>query len=108
MNDINELRTHMFETLRGLRDKDNPLDIDRAKAVSDIAKTIIDSVRVEVDFLRATGENRGTGFIVLLDASADNPPQSTRNSIQMLRNDKNGKTTVEQRDGMTITRNVSR
>lgn len=32
-NDINELREHLFATLRGVRDKENPMDIDRAKAV---------------------------------------------------------------------------
>ena len=65
MNDINELRTHLFDTLRELRDKENPLDIDRAKAVSEVAKTLIDSARVEVDFIRATGQTNGTGFIAL-------------------------------------------
>ena len=65
MNDINELRRHLFETLRGLKDKDDPMDIDRAKAVSDVAKTIIDSARVEVDAMRLVGSDQGTGFIPL-------------------------------------------
>ena len=62
-SDITELRTHLFETLRALRDKDNPMEVDRARVVSQVAGTLIDSARVEVDYLRVTGQSKGTGFI---------------------------------------------
>ena len=62
MNDITALRTRLFSTLDALQNKDNPMDIDRAKAVSDIAQVIINSAKVEVDFARATG-GRTTAFI---------------------------------------------
>lgn len=39
------------------------MDVDRARVVSQVAGALIDSARVEVDFLRATGASRGTGFI---------------------------------------------
>ena len=61
-NDITELRSHLFETLRALKDKDKPLEIERA--VSDVAQTIINTVKVEVDFVKATGA-KGSGFIPL-------------------------------------------
>lgn len=67
MNDINELREHLFATLRGLRDKESPMEIDRARAVSQVAATLVDSARVEVEMLRVTGEQVGTGFIPLPD-----------------------------------------
>lgn len=63
MNDIKELREHLFATLRDLRSKDAPMDLDRAKAVAQVAGTLIDSARVEVDFLRVTWQSEGTGFI---------------------------------------------
>lgn len=63
MNDIHELRTHLFETLRALKDKDKPMELDRARTISQMAGTIIDSARVEVDFLKATNAKAGTGFI---------------------------------------------
>lgn len=63
MNDITELRAHLFETLRALKDKEKPMDIDRARAISQVAGTLIDSARVEVEFLRVTGGDRGTGFV---------------------------------------------
>lgn len=73
MNGITELRAHLFDTLRCLQDKTNPMDIDRAKAVSEVAKTLIDSARVEVDFIRATGGTFGTGFITLENSNRDKP-----------------------------------
>lgn len=65
-NDITELRTHLFDTLRHPKDKDKPLEIERARAISDVAQTIINTVKVEVDFVRATGA-KGSGFIPSLD-----------------------------------------
>lgn len=52
---IEDLREHLFATLDALRDKDNPMDVDRARAVSEVAKQVIDSAKVEVDYLKATG-----------------------------------------------------
>lgn len=62
-NKLSDLRDHLFETLEQLKDADNPMDLDRAKAVSEVAQTIINSAKVEVDFLRVTGQSRGSGFL---------------------------------------------
>lgn len=64
-NDITELRGILFDTLRGLKDKENPVDIAHAQAVSDVAQTIINSAKVEIDYCRATGETTSSGFIPL-------------------------------------------
>lgn len=61
-NNIDELRRHLFETLAALKDKDAPMDIDRAKAVSDVAQVIINSAKVEVDYAKVTGA-KGSGFL---------------------------------------------
>jgi hypothetical protein len=61
-------------TIESLLDKENPMDIGRAKAVADVAGKIIDSAKVEVDHLRAldalgvripqnSDGATGTGFI---------------------------------------------
>lgn len=63
MSDINELREHLFATLRALRDKETPMDVDRARVISQVAATVIDSARVEVEHMRVTGEHQGTGFL---------------------------------------------
>lgn len=62
-NKIEDLRNHLFETLEQLKDKDEPMDLDRAKAVVSVSQTIINSAKVEVDFLKTTGAVNGSGFI---------------------------------------------
>ncbi len=54
-NGIDDLRDHLFAALEGLADKEQPMDIDRAKAISEVAKTIIESAKAETDLLRVTG-----------------------------------------------------
>jgi hypothetical protein len=60
---IGDLRDALFDTLDQLRDKANPMDLDRAKAVAEVAQVIINSAKVEVEFMRQRGNDRGTGFI---------------------------------------------
>lgn len=66
-NTITDLRKHLFAALDGLADTDNPLAIDRAKAIADVAREIIASAKVEVDFLRVTDSPVGTGFMDVSD-----------------------------------------
>lgn len=62
--DIHELRGHLLATLRGLRDKVNPLEPDRARAISQVAGVIVDSVRAESEAQRVSRGLLGdTGFI---------------------------------------------
>jgi penicillin-binding protein-related factor A (putative recombinase) len=60
MNTITDLRAHLFDTLKGLKDK--TIDIETAKAISEVAKQITDSAKVEVDYARVTGAEI-SGFI---------------------------------------------
>lgn len=62
-NKIGDLRNHLFATIEGLLDEDKPLDIDRAKAVADVAQVLINSAKVEVDYLKATERSKGSKFI---------------------------------------------
>jgi hypothetical protein len=62
-NKITDLRDHLFATIEALQDKDKPMDIERAKAIAEVAQTIVNSAKVEVDHLRITGAMQGTGFI---------------------------------------------
>jgi len=60
---IDDLRRHLFDTLDALKNKDAPMDLDRARAIADVGKVIVDSAKVEVDFLKVTGAIQGTGFL---------------------------------------------
>lgn len=57
---INELREHLMATLASLRDRDNPMETDRARAVAQVASVLVDTARVEVEYAKATGEQVGT------------------------------------------------
>ena len=62
-NKVEDLRNHLFETLEALKDKDNPMEISRAKAVAEVAQVIVDSARVEVELVKATGARAASGFL---------------------------------------------
>lgn len=51
--DLTTLREQLFATLAGV--KDGTIDLDRARAVNEIGKTLVDTARVEVDYLRVAG-----------------------------------------------------
>ena len=61
-NKIEDLRNHLFATIENLMDEEKPLDLDRAKAIADVAQVIINSAKVEVDFINKVG-GTGTDFI---------------------------------------------
>lgn len=61
-DDIIALRGHLFRTIEALRDKDNPMDLDRAKTIATVAQTVINSATAEVKYIEATGAE-GSGFV---------------------------------------------
>jgi len=79
-NKIEDLRNHLFAALEALADKENPMDIDRAKAISDVAQTIINSAKVEVDYLKEVG-GLGSGFLAPILGESE----KTRSGLRTLR-----------------------
>jgi len=61
-NKIEDLRNHLFATLEALRDTDKPMDLDRAKTISEVAQTIINSAKAETEHLKVIG-GKGSGFV---------------------------------------------
>jgi hypothetical protein len=62
-NTITDLRNHLFETIEALKDDEKPMDIERAKAVCNVARTLIDSAKVEVKYLEVTGQDAAGDFL---------------------------------------------
>jgi len=63
-NKMTDLRNHLFATLEALQDEDKPMDIERAKAIAEVGKVLVDSAKVEVMFIKAMdGDAKSTGFI---------------------------------------------
>lgn len=58
---VEDLRDFMFFALEGL--KSGELDVDRAKAMSEIAQTVINSAKVEVEAMRVAGAT-DSGFML--------------------------------------------
>ncbi len=48
---ITDLREVLFDTLQKL--KDRQIDLETARGVNELSKTLIDSAKVEVEYLRA-------------------------------------------------------
>lgn len=55
---ITDLRNHLMKTLESLRDRENPMEPDRARAVAQVASVLVDTAKVEVDYIKATGADR--------------------------------------------------
>lgn len=66
-NRIEDLRNHLFAAIEGLMDEQKPMDIERARAVADLAQVAINSAKVEVDYLktldRLPANVKTTGFL---------------------------------------------
>jgi hypothetical protein len=61
-NKIEDLRNHLFEIIEAL--KEGEIEMDKAKTIADVAQVIVNSAKVEVDFMKVVHGN-GSGFIPL-------------------------------------------
>ena len=69
-NSIEDLRNHLFETIELL--KDGKMETGTAKAITNAAQGILNSAKIEVDFIKAMGGiGEGTGFIPLEPKKVD-------------------------------------
>ena len=56
-NKIQDLRDHLFETIELLKDSEtNHMTVEKAKAIAGIGSVIINSAKLEIDYLKATGK----------------------------------------------------
>ena len=74
-NDVSELRGILFDTLRGLKNKEEALDIERVRLVVDTAQAITATAKVEADFARAVGGQVVSKFIPVATVPALPPGQ---------------------------------
>lgn len=64
-NKIDDLRNHLFAILEALQDPEHPMELERAKTIADVAQVIVNSAKVEVDFVRVTGRDEGSTRFLL-------------------------------------------
>jgi len=98
-NDIQALRSHLFNTLTALQDKDNPMDIDRARAICQVGDVIVDTAKAEIDFARVNG-SIDTQFFHKPSAPTNLPAPAATHAIEH-------KTTENNRATITVEGNVT-
>lgn len=77
---LSDLRTALFDTLEKV--KSGELDLDKARAINDIGKTLIDSAKVEVQYLEAIG---GAGESNFISPAEDGTPQLPNGIVSVTR-----------------------
>lgn len=61
-NKVDDLRDILFDTIRGV--KDGSMALDRARAVGELTQVVVNTAKVEVEFIKATnGKGRASGFL---------------------------------------------
>ena len=55
---INQVRQSLLDTLADLRNKEQPMDVKRALAVAQVAAVLVDTAKVENEYLKLTGQDR--------------------------------------------------
>lgn len=55
---ITQVRQSLLDTLADLRNRENPMDVDRARAVAQVASVLVDTAKAEIDYIKATGADR--------------------------------------------------
>jgi hypothetical protein len=62
-NKINDLRNHLFEVIEMLKDDEpNSMTIEKAETIVQVAQVIINTGKLETDYIRATDGVRRTTY----------------------------------------------
>lgn len=72
-NNIDTLRTHLFDTLEGL--KSGKIEVDKARAIAAVASEISKTARLEIDYMLKTGKTRKSEFIEADRIEGMTPPK---------------------------------
>lgn len=75
---ISDLRETIFDVIQDVRA--GKISVDQAQAINDLSKTIVDSAKVEVDYLRVN--NGGESTFIEAVGNAALPPGVTRHQIK--------------------------
>jgi hypothetical protein len=65
-NKIVDLRNHLFETIEMLKDGDvetSKMTVDKAKAISNVAQVIINSAKLEIEFMKVSDKMNGLSTV---------------------------------------------
>jgi hypothetical protein len=80
---VSDLREMLFDTLEQLKNPESGMDIDRAKAVSEVAQVIINTAKAEIDFVKATGIQSATSDFLKVETEVPTVNGHVTRSIGM-------------------------
>jgi hypothetical protein len=83
---IGAMRAHLMATLADLRNREHPMEPDRARAVASVASVLVDSAKVEVDYLRATKQEHSEFLLPPPKASLVTIPNTPQDAQARLPN----------------------
>lgn len=79
MSNLDDLRATLFEAMAAV--KSGTMDLDKARAINEIGKTIVDTAKVEVAYINATGKGKSTFIPVSTASGPALPAQPPGNGI---------------------------
>ena len=82
MSTIPDMREPLMKPLADLRDREKPMDVERARAVAQVASVLVDSAKVEVDYIKATGASGDSLFISPLNSDPDRLLAGSNSTIE--------------------------
>lgn len=85
---ITEVRSIMMAQLRALKAADGEkleAELSKSKAINALSQTLINSARVEIDYLKETGQQQSKFLELPVDVHTGNTPGITRNSADTIK-----------------------
>lgn len=97
---VTDLRNILFDAIEGVRA--GSLDLDKAKTINELSKTLVDTARAENDHVRYTGGVSSSEFMGSTNGAPALPGQTHKEATG------NGIKTITQIPGATITQHKMR
>ena len=79
---LDDLRATLFATIEAVRA--GQMELDKARAINEIGKTIVDTAKVEVDYIRAVDGEAKSSFIPAGPGAPRLPSSPPQNGIESM------------------------
>lgn len=81
MSNIDTLRQHLFDTIAAVRE--GQMELDKARVINELCKSLNETGRVEVDFIQATG-GEDSAFLKSSETPAGEQPPRLTSGVQSI------------------------
>ena len=100
---IGDVRDLLFAQMKALSKPDATSEtLDKSRAMAELAQTIINSGKLELDYMKHTGQT-GTGFIQRIDDGEEPAKSKTPTGVKTSKTPTGVKTIVTQQNGLRQT-----